>query len=145
VSVPLARPARAEEMDQVMALRHAVFCDEQGVPPELEHDADDAAALHVVVLEGDRVIGTCRVLGDGPSVRLGRMAMDRELRGRGLGTILLAAAHDLAADRGAREVTIHAQLSALGFWERAGYVAEGPEFEEAGIAHVAMRCALIRR
>jgi predicted GNAT family N-acyltransferase len=47
-----------------------------------------------------------------------------------------------AAERGAREVAIHAQLSALGFWERAGYVAEGAEFEEAGIAHIAMRRAL---
>ncbi len=142
MSTSLARPARPEEMAQVMALRQAVFCDEQGVPPELEHDAEDAAALHVVVLDGDRVIGTCRVLGDGPSVRLGRMAVARERRGGGLGATLLAAAHHLAAERGAHEVAIHAQLSALGFWERAGYVAEGPEFEEAGIPHVAMRCTL---
>ena len=139
---PPARRARPEEMDQVMALRHAVFCDEQGVPPELEHDAEDAAALHVVVLDDGRVIGTCRVLGDGPSVRLGRMAVAREHRGRGHGATLLAAAHALAAARGAREVEIHAQLSALGFWERAGYATEGPGFEEAGIPHVAMRRAL---
>jgi predicted GNAT family N-acyltransferase len=70
------------------------------------------------------------------------MAVARDRRGAGLGAALLAAAHALAAERGAREVAIHAQLSALGFWERAGYVAEGPEFEEAGIAHVAMRRAL---
>lgn len=137
-----ARRARPEEMAQVMALRHAVFCDEQGVPPELEHDAEDATALHLVAVEGDRVIGTCRVLGEGPSVRLGRMAVAREHRGRGLGAALLAAAHAAAAEQGAREVAIHAQMSALGFWERAGYVAEGPEFEEAGIPHVAMRRVL---
>lgn len=142
MSAPPARRARPDEMDQVMALRHAVFCDEQGVPPEMEHDAEDAGALHVVILDGDRVVGTCRVLGDGPSVRLGRMAVARERRGDGLGAALLAAAHALAADRGAREVAIHAQLSALGFWERAGYVADGPEFEEAGIAHIAMRRTL---
>ena len=137
-----ARRAQPEEMAQVMALRHAVFCDEQGVPPELEHDAEDATALHVVLVDGGRVVGTCRVLGDGPSVRLGRMAVAREHRGRGLGAALLAAAHALAAERGAREVAIHAQTSALGFWERAGYVAEGAEFEEAGIPHVAMRRTL---
>ena len=137
-----ARRARPEEMAQVMALRHAVFCDEQGVPPELEHDAEDATALHMVALDGDRVIGTCRVLGDGPSVRLGRMAVAREHRGRGIGAALLAAAHAAAAERGAREVAIHAQTSASGFWERAGYVAEGEGFEEAGIPHVAMRRAL---
>lgn len=134
-----ARRARPDEMDQVLALRHAVFCDEQGVPPAMEHDAEDATALHVVIVDGGRVVGTCRVLGDGPSVRLGRMAVARERRGGGLGATLLAAAHALAAERGAREVAIHAQCSALGFWERAGYVAEGPGFEEAGIAHVAMR------
>ena len=140
---PPARPALPGEMDVVMALRRAVFCEEQGVPEEMEHDAEDAAALHVVALDdGGRVIGTCRVLGDGPSVRLGRMAVAREHRGRGLGAALLGEAHALAAARGAREVAIHAQTSALGFWERAGYVAEGPEFEEAGIAHVAMRRAL---
>ncbi|HTI33220.1 MAG TPA: GNAT family N-acetyltransferase [Miltoncostaea sp.] len=137
-----ARRARPEEMDQVMALRHAVFCDEQGVPPELEHDAEDATALHLVAVDEGRVIGTCRVLGDGPSVRLGRMAVAREQRGRGVGAALLAAAHELAAERGAREVAIHAQMSAFGFWERAGYVPEGAEFEEAGIPHVAMRRAL---
>jgi predicted GNAT family N-acyltransferase len=142
MSAPSARRARPDEMDQVMALRRAVFCDEQGVPLELEHDADDAGALHLVAVDGGRVVGTCRVLGDGPSVRLGRMAVARDRRGAGLGAALLAAAHALAAERGAREVAIHAQLSALGFWERAGYVAEGPEFEEAGIAHVAMRRAL---
>lgn len=65
-----------------------------------------------------------------------------EHRGRGHGATLLAAAHALAAARGAREVEIHAQLSALGFWERAGYTTEGPGFEEAGIPHVAMRRAL---
>jgi predicted GNAT family N-acyltransferase len=129
-------------MDQVMALRRAVFCDEQGVPVDMEHDADDADALHLVAVDRGRVVGTCRVLGDGPSVRLGRMAVARDRRGGGLGAGLLAAAHALAAERGAREVAIHAQLSALGFWERAGYVAEGAEFEEAGIAHIAMRRAL---
>lgn len=137
-----ARRARPEEMAEVMALRHAVFCDEQGVPPELEHDAEDATALHVVAVDDGRVVGTCRVLGAGPSVRLGRMAVAREHRGRGLGAALLAAAHALAADRGAREVAIHAQTSAFGFWERAGYVPDGPEFEEAGIPHVAMRRTL---
>ena len=61
----------------MMALRHAVFCDEQGVPPELERDAGDAAALHVVAVERGRVVGTCRVLGDGPSVRLVTKARSR--------------------------------------------------------------------
>jgi predicted GNAT family N-acyltransferase len=129
-------------MPAVMALRRAVFCEEQGVPEELERDAGDAAALHLVALDGDRVVGTCRLLGEPPTMRLGRMAVERALRGRGVGAILLAAAHAAAADRGATAIAIHAQVSALGFWERAGYVAEGPEFVEAGLRHVAMRRTL---
>ena len=139
---PPARRARPDEIEQVMALRHAVFCEEQGVPAALERDAEDAAAQHVVALDGGRVVGTCRLIGDGRTVRLGRMAVARSHRGQGLGAALLDAAHWIAAESGAAEVAIHAQLSALGFWERAGYVAEGPEFEEAGFAHVAMRRAL---
>ncbi len=140
---PEARPALPGEMDAVMALRRAVFCEEQGVPEALERDAEDAAAFHVVALDGaGRVVATCRLVGEGPSVRLGRMAVAREHRGRGVGAVLLGAAHALAVARGAREVTIPAQVSALGFWERAGYAAEGAEFEEAGIVHVTMRRAL---
>jgi predicted GNAT family N-acyltransferase len=142
VSPQPARRARPDEMDQVMALRHAVFCAEQGVPEDLERDAEDATALHVVAVDGGRVVATCRLLGDGSTVRLGRMAVDRAWRGRGMGAAVLDAAHAMAAERGAAAVEIHAQTSALGFWERAGYVAEGPEFEEAGIAHVAMRRVL---
>lgn len=136
---PRARRARGEELPAVMALRFAVFCQEQGVPEELEHDADDAGAIHLVLDDGGTVIGTCRLIGAGERIRLGRMAVARGRRGEGLGAVLLAHAHEVAAAAGAREVELHAQVDVQGFYERAGYVAEGGVFEEAGIAHVAMR------
>ena len=139
-----ARPARDDELPQVMALRVAVFCEEQGVPEELERDAHDATALHLVVDEGGVVAGTCRLVGDGEVMRLGRMAVARERRGAGLGALLLAGAHEAARAAGAREVELHAQVDVRGFYERAGYVAEGEVFEEAGIAHVTMRRPLTR-
>jgi predicted GNAT family N-acyltransferase len=127
-----------------MALRHAVFCEEQGVPEELERDAHDATAVHLVVDEDGVVAGTCRLVREGDLMRLGRMAVAPGRRGAGLGALLLARAHEVARAAGAREVGLHAQVDVRGFYERAGYVAEGEVFEEAGIAHVAMRRPLTR-
>lgn len=138
-NTPSARRARADELPAVLALRFAVFCEEQGVPQEMEHDAEDAAAVHLVVEDGGAVIGTCRLIGAGERIRLGRMAVTRPRRGEGLGAVLLAHAHEVAAEAGAREVELHAQVDVRGFYERAGYRAEGRVFEEAGIAHVTMR------
>lgn len=139
---PLARRAARDELAAVLALRFAVFCEEQGVPRELEHDAEDAAAIHLVLDDDGAVIGTCRLLGSGGRMRLGRMAIARGRRGEGLGAALLEHAHAVAREEGAREVELHAQVAVRGFYERAGYAAEGGVFREAGIDHVAMRRAL---
>ena len=136
---PLARRARADEMPAILALRHAVFCEEQGVPVALEHDAEDAIAVHLVVDGAGAVIGTCRLVGSGEAVRLGRMAVVRSRRGEGLGALLLACAHEVASEAGAREVELHAQVAVRGFYERAGYTAEGAVFVDAGIDHILMR------
>lgn len=141
---PRARRARDDELPAVLALRFAVFCVEQGVPEELEHDDADATAVHLVLEDAGAVIGTCRLVGTGGRIRLGRMAVARERRGQGLGAVLLAHAHEVAARDGAREVELHAQVDVRGFYERAGYRAEGEVFREAGIAHVAMRRPLPR-
>ena len=141
-NAPIARRARADELPAVLALRFAVFCGEQGVPEELERDAEDATAVHLVLDDAGAVIGTCRLLGSGRRIRLGRMAVARGRRGEGLGAVLLAHAHEVAAGAGAREVELHAQVDVRGFYERAGYTAEGEVFEEAGIAHITMRRAL---
>jgi predicted GNAT family N-acyltransferase len=133
------RRARDEERPGIMRLRHAVFCEEQGVPPELEHDGLDATAIHLVALQGGEVVGTCRLIPEGRVVRLGRMAVAASHRGRGIGADLLRVAHEAAREEGGAEVAIHAQLAVRRFWERAGYAGEGAPFEEAGIAHIAMR------
>lgn len=138
------RPARDDaEVDAALALRHAVFCDEQGVSPEDEHDGRDAQALHVVALRDGAVIGTCRLLADGATVKLGRMAVARAERGRGLAAALLVEADAQARALGAERIILASQLRARGVYERGGYVAYGETFLEAGIAHVMMAKALI--
>ena len=139
----IRRPAGDDELSAALDLRRRVFCHEQGVPLALERDGRDATAMHLVAVDGSgAVVATCRLLHDGGAMLLQRMAVDRAARGLGVGARLLDAAHAEAAAAGAREVELHAQMAVRDFYARAGYAAEGPEFEEAGIVHVAMRRAV---
>ena len=127
----------------VVALRTRVFVDEQGVPPEIEQDDADATAVHAVSRDdAGRVVATGRLLERDGAAVIGRMAADPAVRGQGHGAAVLAVLHREAALRGHAEVELHAQLTARGFYERAGYAAVGEEYEEAGIRHVTMRCRL---
>ena len=140
---PTARVATAADWPEVAALRTRVFVDEQGVLPEIEQDAADATALHVLSRDtSGRVVATGRLLLDGSTARIGRMAADAGVRGQGHGAAVLAELHRQAALRGAVEVVLHAQVPARRFYEREGYEAVGDVYEEAGIAHVTMRRAL---
>lgn len=135
----IVRGARSrDEVAAALALRDRVFCGEQGVSPEADRDGRDGEAVHVVALDGGRVVGTCRLLFAGCVARLGRMAVEPELRGRGIGGEVLAAAERLAAARGAQTVRLHAQTGARSLYERAGYEPRGRTFMEEGIEHVTM-------
>jgi predicted GNAT family N-acyltransferase len=144
--------------EAVMALRYRVFCDEQGVPREIERDDEDAFALHAAVHAPDgSVLATGRVLRmrpdrlcvalDGPPLpgdlaRIGRMAVERAARGTGIGARVLRFLEGAAKAAGLSEAVLHAQLHAEPFYARAGYHRHGPEFDEAGIPHVEMRKTL---
>lgn len=117
-------------------IRFAVFVEEQGVPPEIELDDMDAGSIHVLVFEDQTPVGTGRLLPDG---HIGRMAVLKPWRGRGIGGRMLSALLEQARRRGDREVALSAQVHALGFYRAHGFVEEGPEYLEAGIAHRAMR------
>ena len=138
-----AAVATAADWPEVVALRTRVFVEEQGVPPEIEQDAADATAVHAVARDaGGRVVATGRLLERDGRAAIGRMAVDADARGGGYGAAVLAELHRQALARGLTEVELHAQVSARGFYERAGYTAVGGEYEEAGIAHVTMRLLL---
>jgi predicted GNAT family N-acyltransferase len=130
--------AQTAERDAALALRHRVFCDEQGVALELESDGRDGQALHVVALAGGEVVGTCRVVLDGQTAKLGRMAVEPAARGRGIGRAMLAAAEREARTAGARRIALHAQAHAVDLYARGGFACRGDRFVEAGIEHVLM-------
>lgn len=142
MSIPIAlkiRPAAdMAEREAALALRHRVFCDEQGVAEELEVDGRDGEALHVVALHEGAVVGTCRVVFEGGTAKLGRMAVEPWARGRGIGAELLAGAEREAQAAGARRIALHAQAHARDLYARAGFHERGDRFEEAGIEHVLM-------
>lgn len=118
-------------------VRQAVFVHEQRVPVELERDALDPLCFHLLALDGEgRPVGTARLT---PDRRIGRMAVLAPFRGRGIGEAMLQALLQEARRRGWPEVSLHAQLHALPFYARAGFVPCGPPFQEAGIDHREMR------
>jgi YbgC/YbaW family acyl-CoA thioester hydrolase len=125
-------------------LRTEVFVREQGVSQEIELDEADHRAVHVVLFNRlNQAVATGRLLQHAPGVaKIGRMAVSRVLRGGNLGRQVLLALMQAAAARGDSRVVLHAQCSAQGFYNRLGYVPEGPVFHEAGIAHVEMWVAL---
>ena len=121
-------------------LRFAIFVGEQNVPPGIELDALDEKSLHAVAYDAEgKPIGTGRLLPEG---KIGRMAVVKEWRRRGVGADLLEALIGEARRRGFAEVTLSAQLQAAEFYRAHGFVAEGKVYEEAGILHQAMRRSL---
>lgn len=119
------------------AIRTDVFIHEQKVPAELEWDAEDARAWHVLAVTADGTpVGTGRLLPDG---RIGRMAVLKQWRGRGAGAALLTELLRIAQGAGLRTLVLNAQTRAMGFYAGFGFLPEGEIFLEAGIPHQAMR------
>ncbi len=146
--VELCDWTHSADRDALLAVRDEVFIREQQVPPDLERDANDARATHVLARAIDGTpIGSGRITFDAgharvTSARIGRMAVLRDWRGKGVGASLLHTLIDLARTRRVAALTLHAQHSAIGFYQRYGFEPLGEEFAEAGIAHRVMRRAL---
>jgi predicted GNAT family N-acyltransferase len=117
-------------------IRFTVFCEEQGVPREIELDEHDAVSVHAVVFEKDKAVATGRLLPDG---HIGRMAVLKGWRNRGIGGLMLQKLIGHAKARGDRQVALSAQVHAVAFYRAHGFVEEGSEYLEAGIRHQAMR------
>ncbi len=133
-----------QDLSASAAVRVEVFCEEQGVPIAEELDALDERALHLVALEpgGERVIATLRLLLDGGEAKIGRVAVQRDWRRRGVASQMLDRALACARERGVHRVRLAAQLTATALYEGAGFVIESDRFEEAGIPHVWMGLTL---
>lgn len=125
--------------DEAVALRDirtAVFIYEQQVPEDLEWDEFDPVSLHVLALNSnDQPIGTARLLPDG---HIGRMAVLKEWRGKGVGSAMLQRILEESSHRCMQKAMLNAQIAAIKFYEKFGFQVSGEEFMEAGIPHIKM-------
>lgn len=136
-----------EELAAALLVRKSVFVDEQGVSPELEIDEYDVLGgdtTHAIVLLGEQVVAAGRLRPVGTQLgKLERIAVLNEHRGCRFGIALTRYLEELALHRGLVRLTMNAQQSARNFYAKLGYVADGPEFLEAGIVHTRMMKTLL--
>ena len=128
--------AVTEDLGTCQALRRTVFIEEQNVPEADEVDGRDAGAVHLLATVDGRAVGTARLLVSGDSGKIGRVCVLAEMRGKGIGARLIeAAVREFAANPAIAKVKLSAQISALPFYERLGFTAEGEDYLDAGIVH----------
>ena len=125
------------------ALRRVVFIEEQNVPPDLEVDGLDDKAMHLLATRDSRPIGCARLLAYGSHGKIGRVCVLADQRGLGLGAALMRAAiGQFRSMPGITTVTLGAQVQVITFYERLGFIAQGPVFDDAGIPHRDMELML---
>jgi predicted GNAT family N-acyltransferase len=131
-----------DDLAEVFQIRRTVFVEEQKIPDELEFDDLDHEAMHVIVYEEDpnwrdtkenykKAVATGRILFDGTTCKIGRIAVLKEHRNMKYGDFTVRMLLNKAFTAGINEVSLDAQCSAQGFYEKIG-------FHEAGIIHIPM-------
>ena len=124
-----------EYAPQIRAIRDEVFIQEQGIDPTLEFDGCDADALHALITIDGQPVATGRLLNDG---HIGRIAVLAAYRDQGVGAQVVRSLIKEAELQGYARVYLGAQVHAVDFYRKLGFVPFGDEFIEAGIPHLAM-------
>lgn len=128
---------KTTDLDTCRDIRREVFILEQNVSEDEEWDGRDDEALHLLARDAqNRAIGTARILIEGKTGKIGRVAVRKSARGTGIGAALIRAAlEELRTLPGITRAELGAQTHAIGFYEKLGFVAYGPEYDDAGIPH----------
>ena len=125
-----------EAKNEAYLIRKCVFIEEQGVPEDMELDEFDPLAMHALAYLDSQCIGTARLVTmPGNIGRIGRMAVLAAYRRGGVGARLLRVLLQEAVSQKMMKIELHAQLSAIPFYEQFGFIAQGNIYDEAGIAH----------
>jgi len=134
-TIHVKRVSSKKEMAQAYDIRMRVFVQEQGVPAEIELDRDDNRAIHFLALVSGKPAGTARLVKNRGAVKIGRMAVLKPFRRKGVGKTLLRQAIATAKKLHANKIYLHAQVAVTGFYEKQNFRCAGPIFDEAGIPH----------
>lgn len=125
-----------QAFEEAFSIRKRVFIEEQGVPEELEIDEFDPSSQHAIAYVDALGVGTARLVRQNQQqAQIGRMAVLAAFRKQGIGKALLTSLMSLAQEEGVLELTLHAQVYAIPFYEKFGFIAQGPSYDEAGIPH----------
>jgi len=124
-----------KDREDLSKVRRSVFIEEQQVPEELEWDDDDKTSVHVLVTDNNTPIATGRIKMDG---HIGRMAVLKEYRNKGIGSDMLKALINFSKTLKMKTVYLHAQITAVPFYEKHGFKISSDEFMDAGIPHKSM-------
>ena len=134
-----------EELNLGFALRIEVFVKEQKVPIELELDDKDHSdnTVHIGYFHEDNLIGVARLIDmDKDVIHIGRVVIDKEYRGQGIGRELIIGCENIAQQILKRKIIIElsAQIQAENFYKSLGYNRVNDKiYLDAGIEHVDMR------
>jgi predicted GNAT family N-acyltransferase len=129
-----------QEWGDIVAIRVAVFHQEQGIDPSLDFDGKDESCVQIIAYLHEQPVGTARLrFLDANTAKIERLAVLSSARGKGIGKQIMQQALLVAASKNITDVVLHAQLYIKGLHEQLGFVQEGEPFAEAGIPHVKMR------
>jgi len=128
------------ELKGAFEVRRQVFVEEQGVTEDEEYDGHDSDSLHIVVKDGEKIIGTARVqfLTD-RQAKIERMAILKPFRRKGIGSRIMAFLDEELRNRQVENVVLHAQCTVVAFYRSCGFKETGSTFWEAGIKHIKMQ------
>lgn len=132
----------AHELKEAYAVRKRVFIDEQDVPKHIERDEFDDTALHVICKVDEFVTATGRILLFGEEAIVGRVAVLKPWRGKGIGREIMEFIIDIAKSNGVKTLSANVQSDVQMFYEKLGFKPVGEFFLEAGIEHIKMICDL---
>ncbi len=137
-AITIKRVSTQAELVEALTIRIRVFVQEQQVPAEIELDTDDQRAIHFLAIQSGKAVGTARVVIRQGNAKIGRMAVLKSYRRKGIGAALLKRAILLSKRLHTRRIYLHAQVAVIKFYQRMGFRAVGGMFDEAGIAHQKM-------
>lgn len=128
----------AVEFEAVKVIRSCVFTNEQGADADSEFDEYDKTSLFALLYEDDKPVGTARIAETAEGIKIGRIAILKECRGKGYGADIVKAVTDKAFNMGADRVFVDAQNYAVPFYEKLGFKVIGAEIIDRGLPHIPM-------
>ena len=128
-----------QEKELAFSVRMKVFVEEQGVPRHLELDEFDDTAIHFIAQDGAKTIAAARLREIEPGIgKIERVGVLKEQRGNHLGVLIMEFVEKYAKEHGWKKLKLNAQVHAIAFYEKLGYIITSPEFLDAYIPHRAM-------